>query len=269
MPDSHLEDVAPAPRSNARETFAAFVDQATADPAVVGLVLKGSQSHANVPTRHSDYDLYVVIADDGDTALSRLAGFRSAHLDLVVLSLSEFRTVGLPASSESWERYAFVHAEVLLDRRDGLIAELVERKAKLTADEARRIAGDYLDAYINSLYRSLKNHRDGFADAAHLDATESIPFLLTTVFALDRRVRPYNKYLRWELERQPLSSPLWAADRLLPRLRELIAAGDPDLQRELFAEVEAVARAQGHGAVIDAWGADLLLLRGPAGGDLQ
>ena len=37
--------------------FAAFVAEATADPAVVGLVLKGSRAHDSMTTRHSDHDL--------------------------------------------------------------------------------------------------------------------------------------------------------------------------------------------------------------------
>lgn len=37
--------------------FAAFVADARADAAVVGLVLKGSQAHDGITTRHSDRDL--------------------------------------------------------------------------------------------------------------------------------------------------------------------------------------------------------------------
>jgi hypothetical protein len=89
---------------------------------------------------------------------------------------------------------------------------------------------DYLDGYINSLYRSLKSHRDGRPELAHLDAAESVPYLLTALFALDRRVRPYNKYLRWELERHPLSDPRWSVNLLLVDLRRIIADGDPSAQ---------------------------------------
>jgi hypothetical protein len=61
-----------------------------------------------------------------------------------------------------------------------------------------------LDAYINQLYRCVKSRRDGVADAALLDEMESPPWLLETVFALHGRLRPYNRYLRWELENFPL-----------------------------------------------------------------
>jgi hypothetical protein len=38
-------------------TYQAFVSLAAADPAVVGLVLKGSQAHEGMVTRYSDHDL--------------------------------------------------------------------------------------------------------------------------------------------------------------------------------------------------------------------
>ncbi|TDC63188.1 hypothetical protein E1283_32835, partial [Streptomyces hainanensis] len=38
----------------------------------------------------------------------------------------------------------------------------------------------------------------------------------------------------------------------------------PDTLRRLFTDVEPLARAAGHGPVLDAWGDDLLLLRGTA-----
>jgi len=60
-----------------------------------------------------------------------------------------------------------------------------------------------LDAYVNSYYRTLENARDGNRSAAGLDAAESFSNLLEFVFAAERRVRPYNKYLEWELGTHP------------------------------------------------------------------
>ncbi|MET8701404.1 hypothetical protein ABZW10_21420 [Kitasatospora sp. NPDC004723] len=50
---------------------------------------------------------------------------------------------------------------VLLDRRDGEVSRIVAATGRLGADEAFRSGADLLDAYANSLYRSVKNHRDG------------------------------------------------------------------------------------------------------------
>ncbi|MER6677633.1 hypothetical protein [Streptomyces sp. NPDC000983] len=242
-------------------TYDAFVELAVTDSAVLGLVLKGSQAHDGMVTPHSDHDLYVVVADDATTDLSRFEGHRSADLDLVVVTLAEFRGTGMPR----WERYALARARVVLDRLDGGIAGILADWARLDADEANRDAGVWLDAYANSLYRSVKNHRDGLTLAARLDAVDSMRFLLELLFALHRRPRPYNKYLTWELTRYPL--PGWDTDVLLRAVDRISAAGDVSLQRQLFALVENAARDAGHGEVLDAWGNDLDLIRPQEAGD--
>ncbi|XVV33261.1 hypothetical protein ACQPXT_02905 [Streptomyces sp. CA-100214] len=236
-------------------TYEAFVARATSDPDVAGLVLKGSHAHDGMATRHSDHDLYVVLADSADGALARLDGFRSAGLDLVVVTVAEFRRLG------GFERYALARARVVLDRLDGGVAAMVAAKGRLDAGEASRVAADRLDAYANSLYRSVKNARDGQPLAARLDAGDSVGFLLELLFALDRRPRPYNKYLAWELDRFPL--PGWDTRALLSALARVAETGDADVQRELFGRVEPAVRAAGHAAVLDAWGEDLGLMRLP------
>ena len=110
------------------------------------------------------------------------------------------------------------------------------------------------------------NHRDGRPLEARLDAAESVPWLLDVVFAMAGRVRPYNKYLPWELERHPV--PGWPAGALLP-LVERILTGEPAAVREAFSHVEAACRAhdaaRGHTRTSDllaGWGAELAILRG-------
>ncbi|MFF3941041.1 hypothetical protein [Streptomyces phaeofaciens] len=236
-------------------TYDAFVELAAADPAVVGLVLKGSQAHDGMITPYSDHDLYVVVADDARTGPIRFTGHRSAELDLVVVTLTEFRGAGIP----DWERYALGRARIVLDRLDGGIARILADRGRLDPDEAFRDSRGRLDAYANSLYRSVKNHRDGQALAARLDAADSMRFLLDLLFTLDRRPRPYNKYLEWELARHPL--PGWDTDVLLRAIDRISATGDVTLQRHLFSLVEPAAREAGHGEVLDAWGDDLDLMR--------
>lgn len=236
-------------------TYDAFVELAAADPAVAGLVLKGSRAHEGMTTEHSDHDLYVVLADGAATDLTRFADYRSVALDLVIVPLADFRAAGMPG----FERYALARARIVLDQLDGGIARILAAKARLDADEEFRDAGGWLDAYANSLYRSVKNARDGQSLAARLDAADSIRFLLELLFALDRRPRPYSMYLEWELARYPL--PGWDAGRLLEAVDRISGTGDVPLQRSLFARVEAAARRAGHGAVLDAWGDDLDLMR--------
>ncbi|SNY33569.1 nucleotidyltransferase domain-containing protein [Paractinoplanes atraurantiacus] len=217
-----------------------------ADPNVRGVILTGSRARG-LETARSDYDVTVVVAAQDrpwrhDT--------RTAVLDEVVGTVE-----ALADTSVHWNRYSYRGARVLLDRLDGGIAELVARQATFSPEEAREHARDNLDNYINQLYRCVKSRRDGFADAAGLDEVESLPWMLETVFALHGRLRPYNKYLAWELERFPLPEP-WNTALRPDRV------GTAALR--LFPEVEALARRLGHGEEIDSWGSDIGLIRAAA-----
>jgi hypothetical protein len=159
---------------------------------------------------------------------------------------------------------------LLKDTDDGLIAELVLAKGRLTPAKASDTAPGLLDAFLNSLYRCLKNALDGNGIAARLDAAESLPFHLAYIFALNERVRPYNKYLSWELRHYPLGRPEWEHDHLLRLLEEAVSSAHAGTGagagavRRLFNELEPHARAAGHGPVLDSWGEDLSLMRGDA-----
>lgn len=218
------------------------VQRAAADSNVVGLVLTGSQARGTT-TVHSDHDLVVVVADQ---ATPWRHDVRSADLDEAVCTVA-----ALADTSTLWQRYAYRGARVLLDRLDGQVVDLVERQATPTADEAAEWSRSGLDAYLNQLYRAVKSRRDGSPDVAQLDEMESVPWLLSTVFALHGRLRPYNKYLGWELQTYPLS-PFWTAE--LQPARVVTGA------LRLFPAVSDLARERGHGAVLDGWGDDIALI---------
>jgi hypothetical protein len=192
-------------------------------------------------------------ADGAGRGLAALDGHRSADLDLVVTTVDGLRRLG------GWERYALARARVLLDRLDGGMTEIVAAKGRLGEEEAFAVAAGRLDAYVNSLYRSVKNARDGRRLAARLDAADSIGPLLEQLFALDRRPRPYNRYPAWELERFPL--PGWDTNALLDVVSRISGTGEVEVQQRLFTRVEDTARRAGHDATLDAWGEDLRLMR--------
>jgi predicted nucleotidyltransferase len=244
-----------------RQTFDAFIRSLTTDPCVLGAVLSGSQAREGMATGRSDYDVFVIVDDQSPDELVEYRGFRSPQLDLQVMRLEEFHSYALPEHEASWDAYAFVAAKVVFDRTGGMIGDVVARKGVLSAQDAHQRVAGQLDAYTNSVYRSLKNHRDGRMTAACLDASESIPVLLTVLFALHRRIRPYNKYLCWELEHRPLPGKRWTMARLLGDLERLRTDADPHVQRSLFIDIEHAAREQGHDSILDAWGDDLRFLR--------
>ena len=193
--------------------------------------------------RRSDYDVTIVVAEQEQPWRHST---RTNTLDEVVCTVR-----ALADTSVHWQRYGYRGAKVLLDRLNGGIAELVNRQATLSDEEATRHARTSLDAYINQLYRCVKSRRDGFADAALLDEMESLTWLLETVFALHGRLRPYNKYLRWELESYPLPDP-WNTALMPDRV------GTASLR--LFPAVETLARRHGHADIFDEWGSDIELI---------
>lgn len=131
----------------------------------------------------------------------------------------------------------------------GEVQRLATAWGTLTAAESRRAIETFLDGYINFAYRSLKSHRDGRTPEAHLDATESIPWALPLVFAVHRRVR-HNKYLPWEVVQHPFGDHRLDNGRLLSLLNTIVATGDAEAQRHLFAVIEEEVRRWGFGNVL-------------------
>ena len=206
-------------------------------------------------TPKSDYDVYIVLREASD----RYPFIYGSRIEMIANPLDKFRTHGLPGSGSEWNRPTFLHARVEIDKLDGEIRRLVDEKAQLRPDEARTIAVEALDGYINMLLRSLRNGEAGRAVAARLDATESIPFLLTALFAFDGRVRPFNKWLEYQVRRQPLSFPDIPA-----RVYALVRRPTLAAQRRLFRDVERLARERGFGAEVDLWEPNVAWLRGRA-----
>ena len=248
--------------------FVDLVERAKADPSVLGLFLHGSRAFEGMATPQSDYDLAVITDDSEQGKLWQ--DERSGALELHSTSLAEWRSYVLDGprwsdGSERWPdwgvRYINAHVRVLIDRLDGQLTAVVREAASFPARSRERLPA-MLDHYINLLYRSLKNWRDGRPLEGHLDAAESMDVALWVIFAMHERLRPPNKYLRWELQRHPLGAEAWGETRLLERVQRVLADGDPDTQCSLFRDIETAARVNGLGETVDGWGMELKLLHG-------
>lgn len=205
---------------------------------LLGLVLSGSAGRG-IATERSDVDVYVVLTERamGDRTTSR-----SAAVDEIPVSTAELDRVPPFGSDGWWFRWSFAWAPVLLDRSDGWLERALHAQATVTADEAESILveHDRLDGWLNYAYRALKNDRDGRLLERRLDAAESMPWLLDVVFTLAGRVRPYHKYLPWELRQHPL--PGWEAEELLGLLTATLD-GEPAALRATFERVRAACAA--------------------------
>jgi hypothetical protein len=212
------------------------------DENVIGMVVFGSRGKGAFVTEASDWDVFVVVHEvRGDRPLRH-----GDLLETVELTLDQLRN--LP----EWNRYSVAWVQPQLDKT-GEVADALREAT--TVDPAT--AAEPLDGYVNLYYRSAKNARLGLDLSALLDAQESIPWYLQFVFAVHGRVRPYNKWLEWELREHPLPSEVD-----LSRLERIMRTGDLAEQQALFRETETLARRLGHGATIDGWEPDVPFLRG-------
>jgi hypothetical protein len=235
-----------------RALVTALADRNLADhgDGFLGLVLSGSAGRG-MATERSDLDVFVVL--DDEAAAGRTTA-HSSEVDEIPWSRTELDDVGAFGTEDWWHRWSCAWAPVLLDRTGGDLAGALLRQATLTPEEADAVLVDHdrLDGWVNFAYRALKSDRDGRALEARLDAAESVPWLLDVVFAIAGRVRPYNKYLPWELRTHPVDG--WPADELLG-LVGLCLDGDVGAVREIFPRVRAACAAyderRGHSRTSD------------------
>lgn len=237
----------------AAEDYEAFLRRARADDNVVGVIIVGPRAANVYVTPDSDYDAYVVLRRQDKS----WATPHGSPVEVWPMTVDAFREHAMPGSGDEWNRPTFLYARVDLDRLDGSVAEITGRKARLDASEARALAERSLDAYINSLYRSLKNLENGRDLEGRLDAMESLSPFLTMAFALEARVRPFNKWLRHELQHRPLDWP-----NLAGLVEKIVSDPSPSTQRMVFNQAEPRARAAGLSDVVDAWEPDVGWLRG-------
>jgi hypothetical protein len=216
-------------------SFDDLVERARADERVVGLFLGGSRGKGAYVRPDSDYDVRIVGDDVND-----LETPRGSKVEVALMTLDRFRDY------PEWDRYTLTRTKALVDKT-GEIQRVIDEKGRLAGEEAERIPPLALDAYMNSLYRGLKRPA-GIGGRLH--AAEAIGHLLTCLFALEGRVRPFHDYLEWELDHYPLEG--WTD---LPHLLQ-------SDQHELFRRVEAHARARELGAIVDSWEPDVAFMRG-------
>ena len=230
-------------------TFDDLLEAARSREDVVGLYVFGSRGRDFMVDERSDWDVCVVLADpEARERFDREFPYaHGARVEIVSTTLD-----GIRNESSEHGRYAAAHADVVLDKTGGELTRVVAGQESLPSGTRDAVVREVLDGYINQTYRSLRY-------GTRLDAVEAIPYALRTIFALENRVRPYNKYLEWELRHHPLDG--WTADDLLPLL-DRVLTGERKAQHELFELIEEPARREGFGDVVDGWEPDVDWLRG-------
>lgn len=237
--------------SDADAAFAGLLAAAEASDEVLGLWLGGSRGKRR-PTVHSDYDLGLVVAD-GRQAAWRARVASLAGIDAQVFDHAGFVAYAAWDGPQTWDRYSFAHVRALIDRT-GDIQALIDVKAVIPPDRRGGAIDAALDRFVNQLYRACKCRRDGDALASRLEAAQAPEAFLDALFALDGgRLRPYPKYLAWELDQRPVAAAPWEKAALLALLEDALGETPIPALQALLAGLEPMARAAGHAAVLDAW----------------
>jgi hypothetical protein len=241
--------------------FKKIYEEAKKDPNIIGFFLGGSRGKG-FQTKYSDYDTYIIVEDNVVKEYKEKYPFRKYKgVDLIVFSYTEFENSAPWGSPEVFDRYSYSHVKALIDK-NGKIQETIDELAKVPEKFLSKFIAGSLDAYINFLYRSLKCIRDGDVEAARLEAAFSIPGFLNVIFAIhNARIRPYYKYLKWELEKFPLVKFPLTASEIITNLMKILDNADCKTQQKFLKITEQILTKEGFGHVFKSWGDDFLWMK--------
>lgn len=231
--------------------FEQILEKAKNDNRIIGLIVKGGRGKGMF-TENSDYDIALITTDESASNVKEEYKGKQDILDISVLSMSGFRVYAAVGTAEEWDRYTYAHIKAQIDKT-GEIQKIIDEKGVLPKEHILQVAKNALDGYLNFLYRSIKNYRDGNIFASHFDACESLPRLLTFLFAVEGRVRPYNKFLMWELKNYPLKNLPIQLEDFLGKIELIIKSGDIEIQKELHVLAERIALKNNCSDIIDSW----------------
>ena len=221
---------------------------------ILGLFLGGSRGKSNeFLTKDSDMDVYVILSDSAPSELKeKLKAYGSSWFEIRVLTLSEFTKYAEFGSDKDWDRYNFSHNKAIIDKT-GEIQKIMDEKGLLPESVREELIKESIDAYLNQVYRSAKYWRDGKNLSAYIDATESLPFLMTALYALENRLKPYNKYFEWELKNHPLKLLPWGVDEFISDYKHILETGDIKTQEKILKDVKKLFIENGFKNIFSDW----------------
>ncbi|MEJ7566964.1 MAG: hypothetical protein WKF41_01745 [Gaiellaceae bacterium] len=116
----------------AAEEYERLVERGRQDEDVLGLVLTGSRGRGAFVHEGSDWDVRLIVRDENAEATNeRFFTPRGSRVEVAVFPLAAFERAGGIGTPNEWDRYSYVHAQVVLDKLDGRIAEFAAEKSVL------------------------------------------------------------------------------------------------------------------------------------------
>ena len=232
--------------------FDKIVDKAKSDAAILGLFLVGSRGKG-FENEQSDYDIVMIAKDDVVNSLkSEYEDKKAEDIDLSIYSLSDFINYAAWGSSNAWDRYDFANTKILVDKTENL-SEIIKEKGIIPSDKLNEFIDWCIDGYVNGVFRSVKSMHKKNTLGVHLEAVNSILDLLTLVYALNGRHRPFLGYVEKELLVRPLEILPWSITEFIQKIKNVLETADLKTQQELLKGIEKLCRENGHGRVFDSW----------------
>lgn len=226
-----------------------------ADPDVIGILVTGSRANSAV-TAESDYDVIFIVSDETIERYEREGREpkRGVSLDPSI-DTSDIQWHECPHTLRSYNTFGVDVCHVLYDRTGELTALAAELEC-MPEEQAREKAAASYDAYLNSMFRSLKCWRRGDELGARINAAQSVDALLDTLFALERRWRPFASRVYLHLAK--LTGQGWQDGELRGRLLDILTTAEPGRQQEFAQRVIALMAERGYGHVYETWPAERL-----------
>lgn len=239
---------------NLEKKYQSLLKESQDNGDILGLFLGGSRGKdSDFITSESDFDVYVVLHNSASQETKKkVKDYFSDYFDVRVFLLREFRGYANWGSEHVWDRYNFTHNEPVVDKT-GELEQIMAEKGRLPEGVQSQVTRDYLDDYINSVYRSAKYYRDREDVVAYLDAVESLPSLMTALYALEGRLRPYNKYFEWELRHHPLDFFPFDVEEFISDYIQILQTGDFKAQKKIFKVVKKLFIKHGYEDVFNDW----------------
>lgn len=237
-------------QQKAKKKYEAFFKKAESDERIIGIMLSGGRGKG-VFSPNSDYDVILISTDEGFEGVKK-EYIKTEYIDSLPHSISDFKEYAKTGTRTQYDKYTFTHNSVLVDKT-GELEKLIEEKGSLSSDDAKKVAREALGGYLNSLHRYFKSIRNEKLFAAHLHAIDTIPRIITFLFAIENRVRPFNDFLEFELENYPLKKlPITSSD-FITKIQSIAKNTDISTQKELLEIMRKLAIENGHDDRIKDW----------------
>ncbi len=218
----------------ARQAYLNIRAAAQQNDDVLGFVLAGSR-RKGFENQWSDYDFALFVTDEALPKYEMLYRERPSGAHLYLFTIDTFAAHAVWGGDMQWQRYTWAHCRVEFDRSHGKIQQLLDEKSRVPLEHIDEYIRFSLHWFVNQLYHSIKSLRVGNKSAYQLEAAECIRPFLQVIFGIhDRRLVPYYKYLRWELETYPLEQLRVPVDELLHDFERILQTGDYRTQQKLF-----------------------------------